>query len=117
MYPEKVYHCPCVAFQVKLCLINGHYNFKDIISYLNQNLSLNRKIYSSKCGINNVIFSCREHMLLKSICEINNGQRCLKCIKTYLQTSYSCCYQYTNFDLPMHVKKNKKTLCLIVKKL
>ena len=117
MYPKKVYHCPCVAFQVKLCLVNGHYSFKDIISYLNQNLRLNHKIYSSKCRIDEVVFSCREHMALKSICEINNNERCLKCIKRYLQTSYYCCYKYTNFDLPLVVKKNKKVLCLIVKKL
>ena len=117
MYPEKVYHCPCVTFQIKLCLINGHYSFKDVILYLNQNLRLNRKIYSSKCGIDKVIFSCREHMSLKSICEINNNERCLKCIKTYLQTAYYCCYEYTNFALPLHVKKNKKVLCLIVEKL
>ena len=116
MYPEKVYHCPGVAFQIKLCLINGHYSFKDVILYLNQNLRLNRKIYSSKCGIDEVIFSCREHMSLKSICETNNNKICLKCIKTYLQTAYYC-YEYTNFVLPLQVKKNKEVLCLIVEKL
>ena len=117
MYPKKVYHCPCVAFQVRLCLINGHYSFKDIILYLNQNLRLNRKIYSSKCKFDEFVFSCREHMMLRSICEDNNNERCLKCIKTYLQTAYHCCYEYTNFDLPLLVKKNKKVLCLIVEKL
>ena len=107
MYPEKVYHCSCVDFQIKLCLINGHYSFKDIISNLNQNLNVNRKIYSSKCGKNEVIFSCREHMSLKSICEINNSKRCLKCIKSYMQTAYYCCYEYTNFDLPLVIIKKK----------
>ena len=36
MYPKNVYHCPCVAFQVKMCLIEGHYSLKDIITYLNE---------------------------------------------------------------------------------
>ena len=117
MYPKNVFHCQCLAFQVKMCLIEGHYSLKDIITYLNENLSVNQKIYASKCGIDEVVFSCRQHMSLTSICEENDRKRCLRCIKTYLQTSYSCCFDHTNFDLPLHVKKNKKTLCLIVKKL
>ena len=44
MYPKNVFHCPCVAFQVKMCLIEGHYSLKDIISYLNENLTVNHKI-------------------------------------------------------------------------
>ena len=117
MYPKNVFHCQCLAFQVKMCLIEGHYSLKDIITYLNEHLTANHKIYASKCGIDEVVFSCRQHMSLTSICEENDRKRCLRCIKTYLQTSYSCCFDHTNFDLPLHVKKNKKTLCLIVKKL
>ena len=117
MYPKNVYHCPCVSFEVKMCLIEGHYSLKDIITYLNEKISPNHKIYASKCGIDEVVFSCRQHMSLKSICEEKDRKRCLRCIKTYLQTSYYCCFDHTNFDLPMCVKKNKKTLCLLVEKL
>ena len=39
MFPKKVYHCPCVAFEIKLCLINGDYLSKDIISNLNKNVN------------------------------------------------------------------------------
>ena len=114
MFPKRVYHCPCVALEIRLCLINGNYSLKDIVSNLNEKVN-SHKIYCSKCGNNEVIFSCRKHMTLKSGCEIDN-KRCLKCIKTYLQTAY-CYYEYTNFDLPQLVKKNKKTLCLIFEKL
>ena len=115
MYPKKVYHCPCVAFEIKLCLINGDYSLKDIVSKLNEKVNSNRKIYCSKCGNEEVIFSCRKHMSLISGCEIDN-KRCLKCIKTYLETAFECCYEYTNFDLPLLIKKEKKVLCLIVDK-
>lgn len=118
MYPKSVYHCQCVAFQVKMCLIEGHYSLNDIIAYLNEKLNETHKIYASKCGNDEVVFSCREHMSLKSVCEENDGgKRCLRCMKTYLKTAYYCCYDHTNFDLPLSVKKDKKTLCLIVEKL
>ena len=116
MYPKKVYHCPCVAFEIKLCLVDGYYSLKDIVSKLNENVSSSHKIYSSKCGNEEVIFSCRKHMAFISGCEIDNT-RCLKCIRTYLQTAYHCCYEHTNFDLPLLIKKEKKVLCLIVEKL
>ena len=116
MYPKRVYHCPCVAFEIKLCLVEGVYSLKDIVSNLNQKVNPSCKIYSSKCGNEEVIFSCRKHMSFVSGCEIYK-KRCLKCIKTYLQTAYHCCYEYTNFDLPLLIKKEKKVLCLIVKKL
>ena len=116
MYPKKVFHCACLAFEITLCLINGDYSLKDIVSKLNEEVNTHRKIYCSKCGNNEVIFSCRKHMSLVTDCEIKN-KRCIKCIKTYLQTSYHCCYEYTNFDLPLLVKKEKKILCLIVEKL
>ena len=112
MYPKNVFHCSCLAFQVKMCLIEGHYSLKDIISYLNENLIANHKIYASKCGIDEVVFSCRQHMSLKSICEENDRKICLRCIRTYLQTAYSCCFDHTNFDLPMHVKKKTKKHCV-----
>ena len=83
MFPQRVYHCSCVAFEVKLC-----------------------------CN-NYVVFSCRQHMPLVTYCKMD----CLKCIKTFLQTSYYWCYEYTNFDLPLYVKKEKKVLRLIVEKL
>ena len=116
MYPKKVYHCPCVAFEIKLCLVNGDYSLKDIVSKLNEKVNSDRKIYCSKCGNEEAIFSCCEHMSLISGCEIDN-KRCIKCIKTYLQTAYYCCYDYTNFDLPLAIKKEKKVLCLVVEKL
>ena len=61
---KRVYHCPCVAFEIKLCLINGNYSLKDIVSNLNEKVNSHRKIYCSKCGNNEVIFSCRKHMTL-----------------------------------------------------
>ena len=115
MFPTKVYHCSCVAFEVKLCLVNGIYSLKDIISKLNEKLS-NCKIYCSQCCNDIVVFSCRQHMCFITNCE-KDKKTCLKCIKTFLQTSYYWCYEHTNFDLPLLIKKEKKTLCLIVKKL
>ena len=119
MFPKTVYHCSCVALEIKLCLVNGNYSLKDIVKKLNKKASY-RKIYCSKCGDNleNVIFSCRKHMHLISICELKDKGRCLRCIKRYLKTAYDCCnYDYTNFDLQMSIKREKKTLCLIVEKL
>ena len=69
MFPKKVYHCPCVSLQIKLCLVNGDYSLKDICKKLNQvEVEVegdNQKIYCSKCGDNmeDVIFSCTKHML------------------------------------------------------
>ena len=116
MFPQKVYHCPCVAFEVKLCLVDGIYSLRDIISKLNEKLNLKYKIYSSKCRNNEVVFSCRQHMDFVTNCEIDN-KTCLRCIKTFLQTAYYWSYEYTNFDLPLLVKQEKKVLCLLVEKL
>ena len=107
MYPKRVYHCSCVAFEIRLCLIDGHYSLKDIVSKLNEKVNSHR-IYLVKCTDKQVVFSCRKHMLLTSRCEIDN-KRCLRCIRTYLKTSYWC-YEYTNFDLPMLIKKEKKNI-------
>ena len=117
MFPKTVYHCSCVDLEIKLCLVNGHYSLKDIVKKLNEKVAFH-KIYCLKCGDNleNVIFSCRKHMSLISYCELDN-ERCLRCIKRYLKIAYDCCYDYTNFDLPMSIKKEKKVLCLIVEKL
>ena len=115
MFPKKVYHCPCVAFEIKLCLINSDYLLKDIISNLNKNVNDKRKIYCSKCRNDECIFSCRQHMQLTTICE-NDGKRCLKCINIYLKASYYH-YDSTNFDLPIAIKKEKKVLRLLVEKL
>ena len=127
MFPKKVYHCPCVSLQIKLCLVNGDYSLKDICKKLNQvevEKDDNQKIYCSKCGDNmeDVIFSCTKHMSLV-IFRVNNNydyielneetkNSCKKCIKKYLQIAYHCCYDYTSFDLPIAIKKEKKTLCL-----
>ena len=116
MFPEKVYHCPCVAFEVKLCLVDGIYSLKDIILRLNEKLNSNCKVYCSKCCNDNVVFSCRQHMSFVTNCEKDN-KTCLKCIKTFLQTSYYWSYEHTNFDLPLLIKKEKKVLCLVVEKL
>ena len=116
MFPEKVYHCPCVALQVKKCLVDGVYSLKDFISRLNKEVYSNHKIYCSKCCNDNVVFSCRQHMNFITNCE-RYQKTCLRCIKTFLQTSYYWSYEHTNFDLPWVVKKEKKVLCLIVEKL
>ena len=123
MFPNKVYHCPCVDLEIKLCLVNGHYSLKDICKQLNQKID-NRKIYCSKCGDDNVIFSCVEHLHLVVFSVKTNGTHieidekikssCKICLKKYLQVAYNCCYDYTDFNLPMAVKKEKKVLCLRV---
>ena len=61
MYPIRVYHCSCVAFEIRLCLINGQYSLNDIVSKLNEKVNAG-KIYSIKCGNNEAVFSCRNHM-------------------------------------------------------
>ena len=115
MFPKRVYHCPCVAFEIKLCLVDGNYSLKDIISNLNKKVNSNHKIYCSKCRDEQVVFSCRQHMYFVTGCEIDD-KTCFKCIKMYLQTAYYWSYEYTNFDLPMSIKKDKKVLCLVVEK-
>ena len=120
MFPKKVYHCPCVSLQIKLCLVNGDYSLKDICKKLNQ--VEGEKIYCAKCGDNmeDVIFSCTNHMSLV-IFRVNNNHNyielneeikssCKRCIKKYLQIAYHCCYDYTSFDLPIAIKKEKKNI-------
>ena len=114
MYPKRVYHCSCVAFEIRLCLINGQYSLNDIVSKLNEKVNAGR-IYSIKCGNKEVVFSCRNHMQLTTKCEIDE-KRCLKCIRTFLKTSYDN-YEYTNFTLPILIKKKKQTLALVIKKI
>ena len=114
MYPIRVYHCSCVAIEIRLCLINRHYSLNDIVSKLNEKVNAS-KIYSVKCGNNEVVFSCRNHMQFTTKCEIDK-KRCLRCIKTYLKISYER-YEYTNFTLPQLVKEKKKKLVLVLRKL
>ena len=114
MFPTRVYHCSCVAFEIRLCLINGQYSLNDIVSKLNEKVN-GGKIYSIKCGNNEVVFSCRNHMQFTTKCEIDK-KRCLKCIRSYLKNCYDN-YEYTNFTLPILVKKKKQTLALIIKKI
>ena len=107
MYPIRVYHCSCVAIEIRLCLIDGHYSLKDIVSKLNEKVNCSR-IYSIKCGKHEAIFSCRKHMQFTTKCETDK-KRCLKCIRTYLTISYDR-YEYTNFTLPQFVKEKKKEI-------
>ena len=129
MYPNKVYHCPCVSFEIKLCLVNGNYSLKDICEKLNQ--TENGKLYCCKCGdgLQDIIFSCINHMQLvvfsvklqddDSYFEIEQKTKnsCKYCIRKYLQAAYSCCYEHTSFDIPLAIKKEKKVLCLRLTKL
>ena len=119
MFPKKVYHCSCVDLEIKLCLVNGDYSLKDICKKLNE-VNIGQKIYCSKCGDNmeDAIFSCFEHMSLVIVNNNNNNNsNCIQCIKKYLQEAYHCCYDYTSFDLPILIKKEKKTLCLRIEKI
>ena len=118
MFPKNVYHCPCVNLQIKLCLVNGHYSLSDICQKVKEEL-IGDNVYYCKCGndLEHAIFSCKKHMSLISVCELNDNQRCLRCMRRYLKLAYHCCYAHTSFDLPTSIKKDKKTLCLIVQKL
>ena len=128
MYPDKVYHCQCVSLDIKLCLVNGEYSLKDICKKLRES-KVNRKLYCCKCGDGkrDVIFSCVDHMQLTIFTvkhdneyvhlDENSKNSCKCCIKKYLQTAYSCCYQHTSFDILLAIKKEKKVLCLRLTKL
>ena len=122
MFPNKVYHCACVNLEIKLCLVNGHYSLKDICKKLNEKID-DQKIYCCKCGddLQHVIFSCTEHMnlVIFSTKEVDGyfeldekDKNCKYFLKKYLQAAYHCCYNYTNFDVAIEVKKEKKVLCL-----
>ena len=116
MFPKKVYHCPCASLLIKLCLVNGHYSFRDICKYVTQKLNGNN-VYCCKCGdhLENVVFSCKKHMCLMN--QFDYDHRCYICLRRYLRMAYNCCYEHTDFDLPTSIKKDKKTLQLIVGKL
>ena len=128
MFPNKVYHCPCVNLEIKLCLVNGQYSLKDICKKLNQTID-DKKIYCSKCGddLQNVVFSCVNHMQLvifsvkQDGCYVKLDEKeknsCKYCIKKYLQAAYDCCYEQTDFDVPIAIKKKKKVLCLRLTKI
>ena len=124
MFPDKVYYCRCVKIHVMMCLVNGDYSLKDIISKLKK-CPVNRVFYCVKCGDDkrDVIFSCVKHMRLKTFIIGNehlsdeHKSNCKKCIKKYLRTAYSCCYEHTKFDIPLQIKKEKKVLCLRLTKL
>ena len=116
MFPQRVYHCSCAAFEIRLCLINGHYSLNDIVSKLNEKVNCKR-LYSIKCGRNEAVFSCRQHMQFTTKCEKDNDKkRCLKCIRTYLICSYDR-YNYTNFTVPQVVKEKKMKLALVLRKI
>ena len=120
MYPNKVYHCLCVSLEIKLCLVNGQYSLKDFCKRLNQSKD-HRKLYCCKCGDGCVIFSCLNHIPLViikkdgSYFKLNQKTKnCRRCLRRYLQLAYSCCYEHTDFDVPIAIKKKKKVLCLRV---
>ena len=124
MYPNKVYYCPCLKIDVMMCLINGDYLLMDIISKL-KNSKVKKLFYCTKCGDQkrNVIFSCVDHMKLKTFLvgdehlTEEHRNNCTRCIKKYLRTAYSCCYEHTKFDIPLPIKKEKKVLRLRLTKL
>ena len=124
MYPNKVYYCPCLKIDVMMCLINGDYSLMDIISKL-KNSKVKKLFYCTKCGDQkrNVIFSCVDHMKLKTFLvgdeylTEEHRNNCTRCIKKYLKTAYSCCYEHTKFDIPLPIKKEKKVLRLRLTKL
>ena len=128
MFPNKVYHCSCVSLEIKLCLVNGQYSLRDICKKLNETID-DKKIYCSKCGddLQNVIFSCVNHMQLvifsvkQDGCYVELDEKaknsCRYCIKKYLQAAYDCCYEHTDFDVPIAIKKKKKVLCLRLTKI
>ena len=124
MYPDKVYYCPCLKIDVMMCLVNGDYSLNDIINRLLKSKA-NKLFYCTKCGDNkqNVIFSCVNHMKLKTFL-VGDGHlteehrnNCVRCLKKYLRTAYSCCYEHTKFDIPLQIKKEKKVLQLRLTKL
>ena len=124
MYPNKVYYCPCLKTDVMMCLVNGDYSLNDIICKL-KNLKVKKMFYCTKCGDQkkHVIFSCVNHMKLKTFLvgdehlTEEHRNNCPRCIKKYLRTAYSCCYEHTKFDVPLPIKREKKVLCLRLKKL
>ena len=124
MYPDKVYYCPCLKIDVMMCLVNGDYSLKDICSKVKKS-KVNRLFFCTKCGDQkrSVIFSCTDHMRLKTYLvgdehlSDDHKNNCKQCLKKYLRTAYSCCYEHVNFDVPLQIKKEKKVLRLRLTKL
>ena len=125
MYPNKVYHCPCVSLDIKLSLVNGEYSLKDICKRLNQSKE-HRRIYCCKCNDNYVVFSCINHIPVVIFSVKKDGsyfklnektKNCRRCLRRYLQAAYSYCYEYTDFDVPIAIKKKKKVLRLRLTKI
>ena len=117
MFPNKVYYCPCLKIDVMMCLVNGDYSLKDITTRLLKSKA-KKLFYCTRCGDDrqNVIFSCTDHMKLKTFL-VGDGHlsdehrnNCRNCLKKYLRTAYSCCYQHTKFDIPLPMKREKKVL-------
>lgn len=125
MFPDKVYYCPCLKVVIMTCLVNGNYLLNDIINEIKKKSKVNKLFYCTKCGCNkqNVIFSCVDHMKLKTFLvgddHLTEEHRnsCPRCIKKYLKTAYSCCYKHVKFDVPRQLKKEKAVLCLRLTKL
>ena len=125
MYPQKVYYCPCLKINVMMCLVDGCYSLNDIIYKIKNNSKVKKLFYCTRCGDQkkHAIFFCVGHMKLRTFLVGDNNltdehkNRCPRCIKKYLRTSFSCCYQYTKFDVPLPVKRQKKVLCLRLVKL
>ena len=124
MFPDKVYYCQCLKIDVMMCLVNGNYSLKDIICELKKS-KVKKLFYCTRCGQDkrNVIFSCVDHMKLKTFLvgdeHLTDEHRnnCTRCLKKYLRTAYSCCYEHTKFDVPQQIKIEKKVLCLRLTKL
>ena len=125
MYPNKVYYCPCLKIDVMMCLVDGCYSLNDIIHKIKNHSKINRLFYCTRCGDHkkDVIFSCVSHIRLRTfLCGDNqltdqHKDRCPRCIKKYLRTSFSCCYHHTKFDVLLAVKRQNKVLRLRLKKL
>ena len=124
MFLDKVYYCPCLKIDVMMCLVNGNYSLNDIITELKKSKA-KKLFYCTRCGDDkqNVIFSCVDHMKLKTFL-VGDGHlteehrnNCIRCLKKYLRTAYSCCYEHTKFDVPQQFKKEKKVLRLRLTKL
>ena len=63
-----------------------------------------------------VILSCTQVGTYVELTETAKNS-CKICIKKYLQTACECCYEHTDFDVPIAIKKKKKVLCLRLNKI
>ena len=95
-FPEKVYHCDCLANVIASCLTNQVLSLTGICEKVNE--IDGRKIYCVRCGENNqhIVLSCREHMPMVifaySPTPISISDETEKCclirIKKYLEKNY-----------------------------